>query len=575
MPNFNSILGGLANVASQIKGAQGQTNNQGGNNSGYPNQGGSGYPNQGGSAYPNQGGGSAYPNQGGSGYSNQSGGYGGNAQPSAYQGYGGGSQGGHDQGYGGGGSYQPAGYPSGGPGYPSGGPGYPPSGSYNQGQRDIGFNFDNNASSYASGNTPYPSSGTAVPYPSGNAGGFPQGPGSFNNAPYPQGGNSGGAYNSSPYPPSNPPHMGGGAYGAPPQQQSSYGQNVYPNIGQAAQPQYHQQHQPSAPPQYQTSYVPSMNNNPSIRPVPSFNANNDAETLRKAMKGFGCNNDKVVAVLCQRSNWQRQEIAKAFKVMYGKDLINDLKSELHGDFEDLILALLEPPARFDAYSLHKAISGLGTKEHVLIEIMTTRTNAQIHELKQVYQQMYHRSLESDLIGDTSGHFQRLLISLCAGGRDESNHTDPLKANQDARNLYRAGERRLGTDESCFNAILAAQNHAQLRLVFDEYQKVTKHSIEKAIESEFSSDIRDGLLAIIKCIRSRPSYFAELLQNSMKGLGTRDTDLIRLVVTRAEIDLRDIRDAYQHMYKTPLEKTIQGDCSGAYKDGLIALVKGNY
>uniref|UniRef100_A0AC35EZM7 Annexin n=2 Tax=Panagrolaimus sp. PS1159 TaxID=55785 RepID=A0AC35EZM7_9BILA len=316
MPNFNSILGGLANVASQIKGAQGQTNNQGGNNSGYPNQGGSGYPNQGGSAYPNQGGGSAYPNQGGSGYSNQSGGYGGNAQPSAYQGYGGGSQGGHDQGYGGGGSYQPA-------------------------------------------------------------GGFPQGPGSFNNSPYPQGGNSGGAYNSSPYPPSNPPHMGGGAYGAaPPQQQSSYGQNVYPNIGQAAQPHHHQQHQPSAPPQYQTSYVPSMNNNPSIRPVPGFNPNNDAETLRKAMKGFGCNNDKVVAVLCQRSNWQRQEIAKAFKVMYGKDLINDLKSELHGDFEDLILALLEPPARFDAYSLHKAISGLGTKEHVLIEIMTTRTNAQ-------------------------------------------------------------------------------------------------------------------------------------------------------------------------------------------------------
>jgi annexin A7/11 len=544
MPNFNSILGGLANVASQIKGAQGQTNNQGGNNSGYPNQGGS--------AYPNQGGGSAYPNQGGSGYSNQSGGYGGNSQPSAYQGYGGGSQGGHDQGYGGGGSYQPAGYPSGGPGYPSGGPGYPPS-----------------------GNTPYPSSGAAVPYPSGNVGGFPQGPGSFNNAPYPQGGNSGGAYNSSPYPPSNPPHMGSGAYGAPPQQQSSYGQNVYPNIGQAAQPHHHQQHQPSAPPQYQTSYVPSMNNNPSIRPVPGFNPNNDAETLRKAMKGFGCNNDKVVAVLCQRSNWQRQEIAKAFKVMYGKDLINDLKSELHGDFEDLILALLEPPARFDAYSLHKAISGLGTKEHVLIEIMTTRTNAQIHELKQVYQQMYHRSLESDLIGDTSGHFQRLLISLCAGGRDESNHTDPLRANQDARKLYSAGERRLGTDESCFNAILAAQNHAQLRLVFDEYQKVTKHSIEKAIESEFSSDIRDGLLAIIKCIRSRPSYFAELLQNSMKGLGTRDTDLIRLVVTRAEIDLRDIRDAYQHMYKTSLEKTIQGDCSGAYKDGLIALVKGNY
>ncbi|KAK6048864.1 Annexin [Cooperia oncophora] len=60
---------------------------------------------------------------------------------------------------------------------------------------------------------------------------------------------------------------------------------------------------------------------PSVRPNPNFNANQDAETLRKAMKGLGCNNSKVISVLCGRTNWQRQEIAKAFKVMYGKDLI--------------------------------------------------------------------------------------------------------------------------------------------------------------------------------------------------------------------------------------------------------------
>ena len=317
-----------------------------------------------------------------------------------------------------------------------------------------------------------------------------------------------------------------------------------------------------------------MWNNPSVRPVASFNPNADAEVLRKAMKGLGCNNSKVVSILCTRSNWQRQEIAKAFKVMYGKDLIQDLRSELSGDFEDLILALMEPPAVYDAKQLHKAMAGLGTKESVLIEIMTTRTNAQIHELKATYRQLYGRDLEHDLIGETSGHFKRLLVSLCAGGRDESNHTDPLRANQDARNLYRAGERRLGTDESCFNAILASQNMYQLRLVFDEYQKVANHGIEKAIESEFSGDIRDGLLAVVKSIRYRPAYFAELLYNSMKGLGTRDNDLIRIIVTRAEIDLRDIQQSYHQLYKTSLESAISGDCSGSYKEGLLTLVKGN-
>lgn len=72
---------------------------------------------------------------------------------------------------------------------------------------------------------------------------------------------------------------------------------------------------------------------------------------------------------------------------------------------------------------------MGTRESVLIEIMCSRTNAQIAELRNVYQQMYNSSLENDLIGETSGHFKRLLVSLCSGGRDESVQTDPLRANQ--------------------------------------------------------------------------------------------------------------------------------------------------
>ncbi|EFO21283.2 annexin [Loa loa] len=319
---------------------------------------------------------------------------------------------------------------------------------------------------------------------------------------------------------------------------------------------------------------PDMQGIPSLRPYQAFNPNADAETLRKAMKGLGCDKNKVITVLCGRVNSQRQQIAAAYKTMYGKDLINDLKSELSGDFEDLILALMEPPARYDAQQLHKAMQGLGTKESVLIEIMCSRTNAQIIELRNVYQQMYNSTLEKDLISETSGHFKRLLVSLCNGGRDESMQTDTLRANQDAKKLYKAGEQRLGTDESCFNAILASQNYMQLKLVFLEYQKITNHTIEKAIESEFSGDVKDGLLAVVACAQNKPAYFATLLYNSMVGFGTRDNDLIRVIVTRSEIDLADVRQAFERKYNKTLESFIKGDCSGAYKDGLIALVRGN-
>lgn len=49
-----------------------------------------------------------------------------------------------------------------------------------------------------------------------------------------------------------------------------------------------------------------------------------------------------------------------------------------------------------------------------------------------YQGMYGADLERDLIGETSGHFKRLLVALCSGARDESWQADPLRANQVTR-----------------------------------------------------------------------------------------------------------------------------------------------
>ena len=62
-------------------------------------------------------------------------------------------------------------------------------------------------------------------------------------------------------------------------------------------------------------------------------------------------------------------------------------------------------------------------------------------------------------------------------------------------LYQAGEKRWGTDESQFNAILASQSYEQLRVVFAEYLKLSKRSVEQVIKSEFSGDIERGLLTI--------------------------------------------------------------------------------
>lgn len=292
------------------------------------------------------------------------------------------------------------------------------------------------------------------------------------------------------------------------------------------------------------------------------------------MKGFGTDEDALINVLCRRTVNQRVEIVRMYKTSFGKDLFDDIRSETSGNFQKLLLALLVETSELYAREIFEAINGAGTDEAALIEVMCMLPNQEIRQIGYKYYQMYGKSLESDLKGDTSGHFRRLMTSLSVGGRDESMMTDINQAMNDANELKRAGVDKWGTDESTFNRILCSRNYAQLKIVAQEYEKLTGNSLEKDIKREFSGDIEDGLLAILRTAIDRAESFAIRLQKSMAGFGTNDAALIRLVVTRSEIDMEDIKEAFMRKFGKTLKSFIKGDTSGHYKHALYALIGEN-
>jgi annexin A7/11 len=65
-----------------------------------------------------------------------------------------------------------------------------------------------------------------------------------------------------------------------------------------------------------------------------------------------------------------------------------------------------------------------------------------------------------------------------------------------------------------------------------------------------------LLFAVECVQSPPAFFAKQLHKAMAGGGTDDTTLIRIIVSRSEIDLENIKQEYERLYDKTLESAVR-------------------
>ncbi|XP_068430692.1 annexin A1-like [Clinocottus analis] len=307
-----------------------------------------------------------------------------------------------------------------------------------------------------------------------------------------------------------------------------------------------------------------------VVPYPNFSASQDAATLQSAIDCKGVDEDVIIAVLLKRSNEQRQKIKVVYEASTGKRLDKALKSVLRSDLEDISLALLMDSVHFDAYLLRKAMKGFGTDEDVLVEILATRSNQEIREIKKVFKEEYETELEEVIKDETSGDFTLALLAMLKANKDESNEVDTNQARKDAEILFEAGENTKGTDVSAFIDILTMRNALQLAKTFQHYASVSDVSLPKALDMELKGDIEDCLVDIVKCSWNKSAFFAEKLHLAMKGHGTCDDTLIRVLVSRSEVDLKKIVQEYRAMYDASLQDHIVEDTKGHYEAILLGL-----
>lgn len=314
-----------------------------------------------------------------------------------------------------------------------------------------------------------------------------------------------------------------------------------------------------------------------VHAVPNFNAEADSEALYEAMKGIGTDEDAIIQILSQRSLEQRQQIEKTYKAMYGQNLRQQLHKELSGYFRTAVLYSFQDKAHVNATALYKAMKGLGTDETILIDVLCSSTNEEIHELKEAYndvlrekrQNLSRRSLELDITSEVSGDFGRVMVALLQAQRKKTFNKEDVT--RDCQLLYQAGEGQKGTDESVFTRIFVNCPWEELVAIAAVYLETVGNDLFTAIEKETSGDYRDALLTLLKTALNRERFYAEVLYRSMKGLGTHDENLVRMIMAHCNTDLANIKQEFLEMYDTPLEEMVKGDTSGDQRKFLLAML----
>uniref|UniRef100_A0A665TUF2 Annexin n=1 Tax=Echeneis naucrates TaxID=173247 RepID=A0A665TUF2_ECHNA len=295
---------------------------------------------------------------------------------------------------------------------------------------------------------------------------------------------------------------------------------------------------------------------PTVVPVRDFDRAKDAARIETAIKTKGVDEQTIIDILTRRSYEQRREIAFEYERLAKKDLNLALKGALSGSLEALMLGLMKSTTEYDASELKASMKGLGTDEETLIEIVCSRSNEELVEIKKVYKDMFKKDLDKDVAGDTSGNFAKLLLALVQTKRDEpSNVVDYQMIDEDARSLYEAGVKRKGTDVATWISIMSQRSVPHLQKVFDRYKSYSPYDMKESIRKEVKGDLEKSFL-------------------TLGNKGAKEKVVTRIMVSRCEVDLMKIRSEFKKQHKRSLYQTIAEHTKGDYQKALLSLCGGD-
>lgn len=288
-----------------------------------------------------------------------------------------------------------------------------------------------------------------------------------------------------------------------------------------------------------------------------------ADLLNEALNGKKNKEETVYNVIVNNSLSQRLKIADEYFNAYNKELYEDMKAKLSGNFREAAIHLFLPPVRFYAKMLKKAFKGISVDDALVFEVLTTFSVEDIEKIGIAYNNETKKDLNKDIEKAFSGPILKDLISLMTVKR-RVGEIDKDNCEKLCERLIEAGEANWVNDEELFREAFVEPSPEELVTMFRIYYAKTQKSFFEVVEDKLSAKPKTLLRELLFNNLVPYELYAEKVYLAIKGLGTNTGLLNRVLVERAEIDMPQIRDFYVQKYKKTMKDDIIGDTSGMYQ-----------
>lgn len=293
-----------------------------------------------------------------------------------------------------------------------------------------------------------------------------------------------------------------------------------------------------------------------------------AKILNKAMVGLGTAEDQLIRVISQLNFGERREVKEAYQRMFGKDLVEHIRSETSDiltskDFQKALLCMLEAEEKpfdieADCAAMKEAMEGWGTDETKLTQMICCKSSKQMEDVNAKFKELYERDLLEWVQSETSGYYKDTLSGCIR---------HPIKQ---LAHAVRDCMKGWGTDDEGLITCLVHLEDFKKEALIKEYKAEFGRDIFADVKSDTSGAYERALCSLVK---PAPQVWAEALTGAMKGLGTADQLLINFMVLAKE-DMMAVRKEFFKINNKLLEDWIESETSGDYKNTLLMLAGRN-